>query len=149
MKSTIAAAVLIVAALNMPAYAEAAATGTATANSNSHRQEELRSAHLHTRRGLPTTRSPMIAMRKIRTSAGTLKVACAFARGTVTIPKFPDSGYTCRDVNVLGMAMRECQLVKLVKVKTVEYRETPPARREHACGPIRRSGAASETPCRD
>ena len=30
MKSTFAAAVLIVAALNMPAYAEAAATGTAT-----------------------------------------------------------------------------------------------------------------------
>jgi hypothetical protein len=23
-------------------------------------------------------------------------------------PKIPGSGYTCRDVNVLGMAMREC-----------------------------------------
>jgi hypothetical protein len=44
MKGTFAAAVLIVAALNMPAYAEAAPTGTATAN-QTRRQEELRSAH--------------------------------------------------------------------------------------------------------
>ena len=37
----------------------------------------------------------------------------------------------------------------LVRAKTAEYREMPPARHARACGRARRSGARSGTPCRD
>src|SRR5580658_1443994 len=107
MKSAIAAAaILIVAALNAPAYAEAATTG-ATEN------------HVQTAQKSPTRRTPRAARASNHEvtydrdakdpnvgwhTQGGMRVCTQDCDN----PEIPGSGYTCRNVNVLGMAMREC-----------------------------------------
>jgi hypothetical protein len=50
-------------------------------------------------------------------------------------------------LDVLGIA--GLKRVGHCAARTSEYPETPPARRAHACGRVRRSDAASGIPCRD
>jgi hypothetical protein len=108
MKRAIAAAtVLIVAALNTPAFADAAATNTATANQ----------AQIVKNNSTPrTSRAPQPSDNEVTYdrdskdpnvgwhTQGGMRVCTADCDN----PEIPGSGYTCRNVNVLGMAMREC-----------------------------------------
>ncbi len=100
-----AAAVLIVAALNMPGYAEAAASTTVN--------------HAHIVKKSPPrrpARPPQSSNHEVTYdrdakdpnvgwhTQGDMRV-CTQDRDN---PEIPGSGYTCRDAKVLGMAMREC-----------------------------------------
>ena len=101
------AAVLVVAALNAPAHADAAATSAATAN-----QAQIAKKNSTQR----TTRAPRPSDNEVTYdrdskdpnvgwhTQGGMRVCTADCDN----PEIPGSGYTCRDVNVLGMAMREC-----------------------------------------
>lgn len=107
MKSTFAAAVLIVAALNMPAYAEAAATGTATVTQThiAKKNSARRTAHAPRPSNHEVTydrdaKEPNVGWH----TQGGMRVCTRDCDD----PEIPGSGYTCRDVDVLGMAMREC-----------------------------------------
>jgi hypothetical protein len=106
MKSTIAAAVLIVATLKMAAYAEAA-TGTAAANqthivkkSSPRRPARAPRSSNHEVTYDRDAKDPNVGWR----TQGSMRVCTQDCDN----PEIPGSGYTCRDVNVLGMAMREC-----------------------------------------
>jgi hypothetical protein len=107
MKGTFAAAVLIVAALNMPAYAEAAPTGTATAN-QTHVVKKSSARR--------TVRAPRPSNREVTYDRDAKDPNVGWhTQGGMRVctqdcdnPEIPGSGYTCRDVNILGMAMREC-----------------------------------------
>jgi hypothetical protein len=101
-----AAAVLIVAALNMPSYAEAAAS-TTTVN---HAHIVKKSSTRHTARQPQSSNHEVTYDRDAKDpnvgwhTQGGMRVCTEDCDN----PEIPGSGYTYRDVNVLGMAMREC-----------------------------------------
>jgi hypothetical protein len=106
-RSFVAAAVLIVAALTMPAYAETTAAGTPT----THQARTVKTSPQ--RHGVRAPRPSNHEVTYDRDSKdpnvgwhtqGGMRVCTQDCDN----PEIPGSGYTCRDVNFLGMAMREC-----------------------------------------
>jgi hypothetical protein len=102
-----AAAVLIVAALNTPAFAETAATGAATANqaqivkkNSTRRTPRAARPSDHEVTYDRDSKNPNVGWH----TQGGMRVCTQDCDN----PEIPGSGYTCRNVNVLGMAMREC-----------------------------------------
>jgi hypothetical protein len=108
MKCAIAAvAILIVAALNAPAYAEAATTGTAPATqaqivkkNSTRRTPRASRPSNHEVTYDRDSKDPNVGWH----TQGGMRVCTQDCDN----PEIPGSGYTCRNVNVLGMAMREC-----------------------------------------
>lgn len=108
MKGTFAAAaVLIVAVLTMPAYAKAAATSTTTANkthivkkSSARRSARAPRPSNHEVTYDRDAKDPNVGWH----TQGGMRVCTQDCDN----PEIPGSGYTCRDVTILGMAMREC-----------------------------------------
>jgi hypothetical protein len=102
-----AAAVLIVAALNAPAHADAAAANAATANQ----------AQFVKKNPTPrTSRAPQSSNHEVTYDRDSKDPNVGWhTQGGMRVctqdcdnPEIPGSGYTCRNVNVLGIAMREC-----------------------------------------
>ena len=101
-----AAAVLIVTALTTPAHAEAAATTTPAnqtrvvkkhaARRTSHAQRPSNHEVTYDR----DSKDPNVGWH----TQGGMRVCTQDCDN----PEIPGSGYTCRDVNFLGMPMREC-----------------------------------------
>jgi hypothetical protein len=109
MKRAIIAAAILIAALNAPAYADAAATGTATPATNQTHVAKTKPAQRN-------ARAPQISNNEVTYDRDSKNPNVGWhTQGGMRVctqdcdnPEIPGSGYTCRDVNVLGMAMREC-----------------------------------------
>jgi hypothetical protein len=105
-RSIIAASALIVAALNMAGYAEAAATATTANQTHIVKKSSARRTARATRPSNHEVtydrdaKDPNVGWH----TQGGMRVCTQDCDN----PEIPGSGYTCRDVNILGMAMREC-----------------------------------------
>jgi len=104
--SIVTAAALVVAALTMPAYADAATTATHTRHTQPVKKHSARHfAQVPRPSNHEVTydrdaKDPNIGWH----SEGGLRVC----KQDCDNPEIPGSGYTCRDINFLGMRGREC-----------------------------------------
>jgi hypothetical protein len=107
MKGTIAAiAMLLAAALSVPAQADAISAGAAPAASG----------QAHTAKKGPAPRTARSSSNTVTYNRDSKDPNVGWHwQGGMRVctqdcdnPEIPGSGYTCRNVNVLGMAMREC-----------------------------------------
>jgi len=108
-----AGAILVAAALNAPAYADAVTTGTAAPAATQNHVVKPKPAKHPAQRGVQARQSSDNEVTYDRDSKdpnvgwhtqGGMRVCTQDCDN----PEIPGSGYTCRKVNVLGMAMREC-----------------------------------------
>jgi hypothetical protein len=102
-----AAAVLIVAALNTPGYAKATAAGATTVSrvhivkkSSARQTVRAQRSSNHQVTYDRNAKDPNVGWH----TEGGMRVCTQDCDN----PEIPESGYSCRDVNILGMAMREC-----------------------------------------
>jgi len=110
MKCVIAAgAILIAAALTGPAYADAVTTGTSAPAATLNHVVKPKPAP-HSARAPRTSDNEVTYDRDSKDpnvgwhTQGGMRVCTQDCDN----PEIPGSGYTCRDVNFLGMPMREC-----------------------------------------
>jgi hypothetical protein len=101
----IAAAVLTIAVLNTPALADAAATGTASATTahTAKANSTVRKASAPQSNEVTYDRDSKDPNVGWHTQNG-MRVCTEDCDN----PEIPGSGYTCKNVQVLGMAMRQC-----------------------------------------